>query len=100
MTGNRPMLIWKLLWSVISPLVILGLLIGMIVSSASGTLKYEIWDHVQVREYTIDHFSDSIYSIIPCHQVLPRTSYFCFVLIKEKYLKIQEFLAAVCLAVL
>ena len=50
------MLIWKILWSVISPLVILCLLIGMIVSSAKGALKYEVWDHIQVSKYLMINF--------------------------------------------
>ena len=49
MTGNRPHFIWKIMWRFVSPLVIASLLIGMVVSSAKGTLTYEVWNDVQVR---------------------------------------------------
>eukprot|EP00795_Rhopilema_esculentum_P001551 gene1551-16000_t len=47
MTGNRPHFIWKIMWRFVSPLVIASLLIGMVVSSAKGTLTYEVWNDVQ-----------------------------------------------------
>ncbi len=55
MTGRRPHQIWVVMWVAVCPLVIAGLLIGMVVTSAQGTLMYEIWDRVQVSN-SVDYF--------------------------------------------